>query len=133
MARPLGRHRPHCQRHSPPRLRRTHYPARILWLGLLNLFCLLLGLLWAIIVAVVASLGGIVVEPYHFSLLTFLICSGTGLTLLLMSDLIPIPPEVPRSPDVGPSENPRVNVVRCPIHGIAYDEERETCPECARG
>ncbi len=23
-------------------------------------------------------------------------------------------------------------IVRCPIHGIAYDEEREICPECAK-
>jgi len=25
-----------------------------------------------------------------------------------------------------------MNIVRCPIHGIAYDEEREACPECAK-
>jgi len=24
-------------------------------------------------------------------------------------------------------------IVRCPIHGIAYDVEREECPECAKG
>jgi len=24
-------------------------------------------------------------------------------------------------------------IVRCPIHGIAYDEELEDCPECAKG
>lgn len=24
-------------------------------------------------------------------------------------------------------------IVRCPIHGIAYDEELEGCPECAKG
>ncbi len=22
-------------------------------------------------------------------------------------------------------------ITRCPLHGIAYDEEREVCPECA--
>lgn len=25
-----------------------------------------------------------------------------------------------------------VPVVRCPIHGIAYDTELEVCPECAK-
>jgi len=25
-----------------------------------------------------------------------------------------------------------VPVVRCPIHGIAYDTELEICPDCAR-
>jgi len=26
-----------------------------------------------------------------------------------------------------------VRMVRCPGHGIAYDSEREQCPECAKG
>jgi hypothetical protein len=26
-----------------------------------------------------------------------------------------------------------VRVVRCTTHGIAYDSEREVCPECAKG
>jgi hypothetical protein len=26
-----------------------------------------------------------------------------------------------------------VLMTRCPIHGIAYDVEREVCPECAKG
>jgi hypothetical protein len=26
-----------------------------------------------------------------------------------------------------------VRIVRCVIHGIADDSERETCPECAKG
>jgi len=26
-----------------------------------------------------------------------------------------------------------VRIVRCVIHGIAYDSEREACPECAKG
>ena len=26
-----------------------------------------------------------------------------------------------------------LNIVRCPIHGIAYDDELEQCPECAKG
>jgi hypothetical protein len=25
-----------------------------------------------------------------------------------------------------------IPVVRCPIHGIAYDAELETCPDCAK-
>lgn len=25
------------------------------------------------------------------------------------------------------------HITRCPIHGIAYDVEREECPECAKG
>jgi hypothetical protein len=25
-----------------------------------------------------------------------------------------------------------MTIVRCPIHGIAYDEELEGCPECAK-
>ena len=33
-----------------------------------------------------------------------------------------------------PSRNrpPPVPVVRCPIHGIAYDTELEICPDCAK-
>ena len=27
---------------------------------------------------------------------------------------------------------PAVPMVRCPIHGIAYDTELEICPDCAR-
>jgi hypothetical protein len=30
-----------------------------------------------------------------------------------------------------PPGGPRI--ARCPLHGIAYDEEREECPECAKG
>lgn len=26
-----------------------------------------------------------------------------------------------------------VRIVRCVIHGIAFDTEREACPECAKG
>ena len=26
-----------------------------------------------------------------------------------------------------------VPLVRCTVHGIAYDSEREVCPECAKG
>jgi hypothetical protein len=26
-----------------------------------------------------------------------------------------------------------VRIVRCVIHGIAYDSEGEACPECAKG
>lgn len=25
-----------------------------------------------------------------------------------------------------------IRVVRCPIHDVAYDEEREACPDCAK-
>jgi hypothetical protein len=25
-----------------------------------------------------------------------------------------------------------VRIVRCPVHDVAYDEEREVCPECAK-
>jgi hypothetical protein len=25
-----------------------------------------------------------------------------------------------------------IPVMRCPIHGVAYDTELETCPECAK-
>jgi hypothetical protein len=32
-----------------------------------------------------------------------------------------------------PVKGSEMRVVRCPIHGIAYDTERETCPECAKG
>src|SRR2546425_13192475 len=28
---------------------------------------------------------------------------------------------------------PPLDIVRCPIHGIAYDDELEQCPECAKG
>jgi hypothetical protein len=44
----------------------------------------------------------------------------------------------PVSPITGPdSEVPvkvhEVRMIRCPAHGIAYDSEREVCPECAKG
>lgn len=26
----------------------------------------------------------------------------------------------------------RLDIARCPLHGIAYDRELEACPECAR-
>jgi hypothetical protein len=26
---------------------------------------------------------------------------------------------------------PQMPIVNCPLHGIAYDEEREVCPQCA--
>ena len=32
-----------------------------------------------------------------------------------------------------PAKGSEVRVMRCPIHGIAYDSEREVCPECAKG
>jgi hypothetical protein len=32
----------------------------------------------------------------------------------------------------GPPTLGGVRIVRCPIHGVAYDEEREVCPECAK-
>jgi hypothetical protein len=32
-----------------------------------------------------------------------------------------------------PVEGKEVHMIRCPIHGIAYDSEREVCPECAKG
>jgi hypothetical protein len=28
--------------------------------------------------------------------------------------------------------DPDVTFVRCPIHGIAYDDQLEVCPSCAR-
>ncbi|MGH7322806.1 MAG: hypothetical protein ACRELA_24730 [Candidatus Rokuibacteriota bacterium] len=31
-----------------------------------------------------------------------------------------------------PPDTPGLAIVRCPIHGIAYDRERESCPQCAR-
>ena len=27
---------------------------------------------------------------------------------------------------------PQMPIVNCPLHGIAYDQEREACPECAK-
>jgi hypothetical protein len=32
-----------------------------------------------------------------------------------------------------PTKGSEVRVTRCPVHGIAYDGEREICPECAKG
>jgi hypothetical protein len=32
-----------------------------------------------------------------------------------------------------PAKGSEVRVIRCAIHGIAYDGEREVCPECAKG
>jgi putative protease len=34
--------------------------------------------------------------------------------------------------DPGPPTRGGVGIVRCPIHDIAYDEEREVCPECTK-
>lgn len=31
-----------------------------------------------------------------------------------------------------PSEPGGLIIVRCPLHGIAHDAERETCPSCAK-
>ena len=42
--------------------------------------------------------------------------AGLGLALLWLSG---------RRPAAAP-------IVRCPIHGIAYDTELEVCPDCAR-
>ena len=44
-------------------------------------------------------------------------------------------PDVPRDdPHAGqPAKGSEVRVVRCKTHGIAYDSEREVCPECAKG
>jgi len=30
------------------------------------------------------------------------------------------------------SSGAALTIVRCPIHGIAYDEELEECPECGK-
>ena len=32
-----------------------------------------------------------------------------------------------------PTKGSEVRMVRCMAHGIAYDTERELCPECAKG
>jgi hypothetical protein len=31
-----------------------------------------------------------------------------------------------------PAKGSEVRIVRCVLHGIAYDSEREVCPECAK-
>lgn len=31
-----------------------------------------------------------------------------------------------------PSEPGGLTIVRCPLHGIAHDAEREMCPSCAK-
>lgn len=35
--------------------------------------------------------------------------------------------------NAGPPEAGGLTIVACPIHGIAFDVEREACPECAKG
>lgn len=37
------------------------------------------------------------------------------------------PPRMPSGPPGGS------RITRCPVHGIAYDEELEQCPACAAG
>jgi hypothetical protein len=38
------------------------------------------------------------------------------------------------SPKPGqPAKGSEVRMIRCTAHGIAYDGEREVCPECAKG
>jgi hypothetical protein len=37
----------------------------------------------------------------------------------------------PRSPGP-PRAGGHFRIVRCPLHGIAYDAELEECPDCAR-
>jgi hypothetical protein len=31
-----------------------------------------------------------------------------------------------------PAKGSEVRIVRCVLHGIAYDSEREVCPECVK-
>lgn len=46
-------------------------------------------------------------------------------------DGAPLPrPEVP--PAEAPVKGSEVRVTRCAIHGVAFDQEREVCPECAK-
>ena len=40
-------------------------------------------------------------------------------------------PVLPRPPEQG-AKGSETRLVRCPTHGIAFDSERETCPECAK-
>jgi hypothetical protein len=43
----------------------------------------------------------------------------------------PTCPVIPRPSDQA-AKGSETRVVRCPIHGIAFDGEREVCPECAK-
>jgi hypothetical protein len=39
---------------------------------------------------------------------------------------------VDRDPEA-PVKGSGARITRCTIHGIAFDSERETCPDCAKG
>jgi hypothetical protein len=42
-------------------------------------------------------------------------------------------PEAASKPGHPAAKGSEVRIVRCTAHGIAYDSEREVCPECAKG
>jgi hypothetical protein len=42
------------------------------------------------------------------------------------------PPVTAPTPDQ-PAKGSEVRIVRCTTHGVAYDSEREACPECVKG
>ena len=44
----------------------------------------------------------------------------------------PPPPNTLPTP-TAPAKGSDMRIARCPLHGIAYDQEREECPECAKG
>jgi hypothetical protein len=45
----------------------------------------------------------------------------------LVAALLEVPGRRPRR------QAPGLSIVRCTLHGIAYDPNLETCPECAKG
>jgi hypothetical protein len=54
-----------------------------------------------------------------------------GSTLPAGGDACPTCPVTEPDPRQ-PSKGSKTRVTRCPLHGIAYDSEREICPECAK-
>ncbi len=51
----------------------------------------------------------------------------------LPEDDMPCPtcPVIPRPPEQR-TKGSETRMIRCSIHGIAFDSEREICPECAK-
>ena len=65
-------------------------------------------------------------------------CEGQGARSVPAGGPTPPPAREARPPGPVTEPDPRlpakgseVRATRCPVHGIAYDSEREICPECA--
>lgn len=61
---------------------------KVLGLGLGSMLCFFIGLFLTLINVEVALLGGVLVDPWQFSFLIFLLSTGTALTFFLIGDIV---------------------------------------------